>query len=87
MVQQSINMTRQELKQMWFNFPTSIKVTKTILVELNKSKEFWVGYGTVQITSDGPNGFTEFKTHQESPIEYVLNTKEYKSGKYSLTIK
>jgi len=78
---------RELLKQMWFNLSTNIKVTKTILVELNKSKEFWVGYGTVQITSDGPNGFTEFKTHQESPIEYVLNTKEYKSGEYSLTIK
>ena len=80
-------MTRNELKQMWFNLPTSKTITKTILVELNKSKEFWIGYGNVQITSDTPNGFHQFTTHQESPVKYALNTKEYKSGDYSLVIK
>jgi len=79
-------MTRQELKQMWFNLPTSKVVTKTILVEMDK----YVGrkgYGTIQVTSDSPNGFSQFKTLQESPMEYALNTKEYKSGEYSLVIK
>ena len=79
-------MTRQELKQMWFNLPTQTIVTKTILVEMDK----YVGrkgYGTIQVTSDGPNGFSQFKTLQESPMEYALNTKEYKSGEYSLVIK
>ena len=32
-------MTRNELKQMWFNLPTQTKVTKTILVEMNKNKK------------------------------------------------
>ena len=79
-------MTRQELKQMWFNLPTSKVVSKTILVEMDK----YVGrkgYGTIQITSDGPEGYSSFKTLQESPMEYALNTKEYKSGEYSLVIK
>jgi len=79
-------MTRNELKQMWFNLPTQTIVTKTILVEMDK----YVGrkgYGTIQVTSDGPNGFSQFKTLQESPMEYALNTKEYKSGEYSLVIK
>jgi len=79
-------MTRNQLKQMWFNLPTQTIVTKTILVEMDK----YVGrkgYGTIQVTSDGPNGFSQFKTLQESPMEYALNTKEYKSGEYSLVIK
>tara|TARA_R110000744_G_scaffold273904_2_gene387141 strand:- start:583 stop:825 length:243 start_codon:yes stop_codon:yes gene_type:complete len=80
-------MTRNELKTMWFNLPTSNVVTKTILVEMGKSKEFWVGYGTVQITKDGPDGFTQFKTHQEFPMEYALNREEYKSGEYKLVVK
>jgi len=79
-------MTRNQLKQMWFNLPTQTIVTKTILVEMDK----YVGRkgcGTIQVTSDGPNGFSQFKTLQESPMEYALNTKEYKSGEYSLVIK
>jgi len=79
-------MNRNQLKQMWFNLPTQTIVTKTILVEMDK----YVGrkgYGTIQVTSDGPNGFSQFKTLQESPMEYALNTKEYKSGEYSLVIK
>ena len=80
-------MTRNQLKQMWLNLPTQTKVTKTIVVEMGKSKEFWIGYGTVQITKDGPDGFTQYKTHREFPMNYALNTKEYKSGEYQLIIK
>ena len=79
-------MTRNQLKQMWFNLPTSNVVTKTILVEMDK----YVGrkgQGTVQITKDGPSGFTQFKTHQEFPMEYALDREEYKSGEYKLVIK
>ena len=79
-------MTRNELKQMWFNLPTSNVVTKTILVEMDKYKDR-LGQGTVQITKDGPNGFTQFKTHQEFPMEYALDREEYKSGEYKLVIK
>ena len=80
-------MTRQELKQMWFNLPTSKVVSKTILVKMNTNKFHWVGYGQVSIQSDGPNGYSHFSTHQEHPVKYALNTKEYKSGEYSLVIK
>ena len=31
-------MTRNQLKQMWFNLPTSTIVTKTIIVEMDKYK-------------------------------------------------
>jgi len=87
MAQQSINMTRNELKQMWFNLPTQTKVTKTILVEMNKNKFHWKGYGYVSITSDGPDGYSHFATHEEHPMKYVLDRKEYKSGEYKLVIK
>jgi len=79
-------MTRNELKQMWFNLPTQTIVTKTILVEMDKY-EGRKGQGTIQITSDGPNGFSQFKTHQVNPVDYALNREEYKSGKYKLVIK
>ena len=79
-------MTRNQLKQMWFNLPTTTKVTKTILVEMDKYKGRQ-GQGTVQITNDGPSGFHQFKTHQVNPIEYVRNSKEFTSGEYKLVIK
>ena len=79
-------MTRNQLKQMWFNLPTSNVVTKTILVEMDKY-EGRKGQGTIQITKDGPSGFTQFKTHQEFPMKYALDCEEYKSGKYQLVIK
>ena len=86
-------MTRNELKQMWFNLPTSSVVTKTILVEMDKS-EGRKGQGTVQITSDGPDGFSQFKTHQEFPLQYALDRIEESKGceykdlsEYKLVIK
>jgi len=79
-------MTRNELKQMWFNLPTSDVVTKTILVEIGKNP-YWKGYGEVTITSDGPNGYSHYKTHEEFPMKYALNCEEYKSGEYKLVIK
>ena len=72
-------MSREELKRMWFNIPTSEVVTKTILVEYNR--------GHVTITRDGPNGFSEYKTWREYPLQYVFNCVEYKSGEYKLVIK
>ena len=72
-------MTRNELKQMWFNLPTSSVVTKTILVEMDKYKGR-KGQGTVQITSDGPDGFSQFKTHQEFPLQYALDRIEESKG-------
>ena len=86
-------MTRNELKQMWFNLPTSSVVTKTILVEMDKYPGR-KGQGTVQITSDGPDGFSQFKTHQEFPLQYALDRIEESKGceykdlsEYKLVIK
>jgi len=72
-------MNREELKQLWLSIPTNEVVTKTILIE---SK-----YKHVTITSDGPNGFRQHKSYQENPIDYIRQTKEYKSGEYQLVIK
>ena len=79
-------MNRNELKQLWFNLPTSNIVTKTITVEMDKY-EGRKGQGTIQITSDGPSGYSSFKTHQEFPMKYLETRKEYKSGEYKLVIK
>tara|TARA_B110001452_G_scaffold25482_1_gene20047 strand:- start:560 stop:820 length:261 start_codon:yes stop_codon:yes gene_type:complete len=79
-------MTRQELKQLWFNLPTSDVVTRTIKLEMDTYKDR-KGQGTVQITSDGPNGFRQFTTHQKFPFTYIVESKEYLSGDYKLIIK
>ena len=79
-------MNRQELKQMWFNSPTSSVVTRTIKLEMDTYKDR-KGQGTVQITSDGPNGFRQFTTHQKFPFTYITESKEYLSGEYKLLIK
>jgi len=79
-------MTRNELKQLWFSLPASQEEIKTITVKADKNK-YWPGYGEVTIMSDGPDGYSHFSTHQEFPMEYSLNTKEYKSGEYQLVIK
>ena len=52
---------------------------------LNKNP-YWPGYGTIKIVSDTKDGYSSFSTHQEFPMEYILNTKEYKSGEYQLLI-
>jgi len=80
-------MTRNELKQMWFNLPTQTKITKTIIVKSMKDKFNWKNYGDVKIINDSPSGYHSFSTFQKDPIKYALNTKEYKSGEYTLAIK
>ena len=78
---------REELKRLLFSIPTEgRKVVKTITITMMTNK-WWPGYGNVSIDSDGPNGFTHFATSQEHPMEYALNTKEYKSGEYQLIVK
>ena len=80
-------MNRQELKQLWFSLDYSnVKESKQIIVEIGKNP-YWPGYGEVEIRREGPDGFSTFKTHQEFPMEYALDTKEYKSGEYKLTVK
>ena len=80
-------MNRHELKQLWFNLDRSkVKEIKEIILEIDKNP-YWPGYGTIEILSDGPNGYSSFKTHQEFPIKYLETRKEYKSKEYKLIIK
>ena len=79
-------MNRNELKTMFLQQDFSnVKEKKQIIVDYNNNP-YWVGYGTIEILSDGPNGFSSFKTHQEFPLEYVETRKEYQSGEYELII-
>ena len=74
-------MTREQLKQLWFSLDYSnVKEKKEIIVETN--------FGHVEIMSEGPNGYSSFKTNQDkNALQYALNTKEYKTNKYKLIIK
>ena len=75
-------MNRNELKTMFFQMDLSnVPVKKQIIVEQ------YTNYGNVEILSDGPNGYSSFKTCQKFPMEYVKNLKEYKSGEYKLIVK
>ena len=73
-------MNREELKRLWFSLPPSTVVRKEITVKMGKSK-FWPGYGYVTIMREGPDGFSEFSTHQEDPLQYAKNIiKEAQKG-------
>ena len=77
-------MNRNELKQLWFNMDYSnVKERKQIIVTMSKGP-YWIGYGDVEILSEGPNGYSSFKTHQEFQMEYLKTRKEYKSGEYKI---
>ena len=81
-------MNREKLKQLWFSVDYSnVKERKQIIVETN--------YGHVEILSDGPNGYSSFKTNQgENALQYALDRIEESKGcnfrdlsKYQLIIK
>ena len=75
-------MNRQELKQAWFNMDHSkTPVRKEIIVTMDKYKDR-IGQGTVQILSDGPDGYSSFKTHQKVPVQYALDRIEESVGEY-----
>ena len=77
-------MNRNELKTLFFQMDLSnVPVKKQIIVDYNNNP-YWPGYGTIEILSDGPNGYCSFKTHQQFPLEYVKTRKEY--GEYELII-
>ena len=86
-------LSREELKRLFFSFPTeNRKVVRTITVTMikgidGKPNQWWPGYGNVSIDSDGPSGFVHFASSQKHPMEYALNSKEYKSGEYELIVK
>ena len=80
-------MNRHELKTAFLQMDYSnVKESKQIIVRMGKSK-FWPGYGDVEILREGPDGYSSFKTHQENPLQYAKNLKEYRSGEYKLIIK
>ena len=82
-------MNREELKRLWFSLPwdkTKPEI-KEVVVEVGENPH-WLGYGTVTITSDGPDGFSQFSTHQENPIQYAKDRmKEERYKKYKLIVK
>tara|TARA_R110000744_G_C18968849_1_gene517851 strand:- start:112 stop:372 length:261 start_codon:yes stop_codon:yes gene_type:complete len=64
-------MNREELKRLWFSLDYSnVKERKQIIVEIGKNP-YWPGYGDVEILSEGPDGYSSFKTHQENPLQYA----------------
>ena len=84
---------RELLKQAFFNMNCSkIPVRREIIVETGENP-YWPGYGTVTITSDGPDGFSQMSTHQKDPVQYAKDRmSEGFDGlrdlsKYKLTIK
>ncbi len=80
-------MNREELKRLFLTFPTlDIPEKKQIIVNMDKY-EGRLGQGTVEILSDGPGGYSSFKTHQEYPYTYATSRKEFASGEYELIIK
>ena len=58
-------MTREELKQLWFNVDYSgVEEKKEIIVETD--------FGHVEIMSEGPGGYSSFKTNQgDNCIQYA----------------
>jgi len=82
-----MHIERQILKQAWFNIDHSkTPVKKQVIVEMDKYPGR-KGQGTIQVLSEGPDGYSSFKTHQENPIEYAKDREEYISGGYELVIK
>ena len=88
-------MTRNELKNLWFSIPRNENKIDYKVVIIEMDKYFGrKGQGTIEITSDGPDGFSQFKTHQEFPLQYALDRIEESKGckykdlsEYKLVIK
>ena len=93
-------MNRQELKRMWLSIPHGEfgPPKRTILIRFD-TYPGRKGQGTVKITRDDSDGYSEFNTHQVNPIQYALNKMKdkcqdrleydinYDLSKYQLIIK
>ena len=68
-------MNRQELKTMFLNMAPNTVVRKEIIVQQD--------CGHVEIVSDGPDGYSSFKTNQgENALQYALDRIEESVGEY-----
>ena len=80
-------MNREELKRLWFSLPLSTTIRKEIIVETE--------YGHVEIISDGPDGYSSFKTNQgDNALQYAKDRIKESKGcdfrdlsKYKLIVK
>ena len=74
-------MNREELKRLWFSLPLSTTIRKEIIVETE--------YGHVEIISDGPDGYSSFKTNQgDNALQYAKDRmSEDKHKEYKLVVK
>ena len=85
-----VRLHRELLKQALFSADCSnIPIRKEIIVDLRYlDNKWWPNYGHVEIVSDGPDGFSQFTTHQENPLQYAKERmKEEEYSKYKLVIK
>ena len=64
---------RELLKQALFNADCSnILVRKEVIVDLRYlDNKWWPNYGYVTIKREGPDGFSEFSTHEKNPLQYA----------------
>ena len=77
---------REALKHAWFNMDTSnLPEVKTITVTMDKYPAR-LGYGTVKIESDGPNGYCSYTSIRENPFLYLSENEKFLSGEYELKI-
>ena len=76
-------MNREELKRLWFSLPWD--KTRPEIKEIIVEQE----YGHVEVLSDGPDGYSSFKTSQgDNALDYAKDRmKEEKYNKYKLVIK
>ena len=76
-------MNREELKRLWFSLPWD--KTKPEIKEIIVEQE----YGHVEVLSDGPDGYSSFKTSQgDNALDYAKDRmKEEKYNKYKLIVK
>ena len=76
-------MNREELKRLWFSLPWD--KTRPEIKEIIVEQE----YGHVEVLSDGPDGYSSFKTSQgDNALDYAKDRmKEEKYNKYKLIVK
>ena len=76
-------MNREVLKRLWFSLPWD--KTRPEIKEIIVEQE----YGHVEVLSDGPDGYSSFKTSQgDNALDYAKDRmKEEKYNKYKLIVK